>query len=74
MGIRCEGESKGCAQRTGRTLFISRQQEDSVSESGTKDQPGDEPKEPQATDTKPEEDRPITEDADGTPKENPSGG
>jgi hypothetical protein len=47
-----------------------------VSDSGTRKQPVGEPKDPKnnAPDTKPEEDRPITEDPDGTPKENPSGG
>jgi hypothetical protein len=47
-----------------------------VSDSGTGKQPVGEPTDPKnnTPDTKPEEDRPITEDPDGTPKENPSGG
>ncbi|TQJ36740.1 hypothetical protein [Arthrobacter sp. SLBN-122] len=47
-----------------------------MSDSGTKEQPVGEPGDPQTDtpNTKPEEDRPITEDPDGTPKENPSGG
>jgi hypothetical protein len=49
-----------------------------VSDSGTEEQPSGEPKDAQSdkpnTNTKPEEDRPITEDPDGTPVENPSGG
>ena len=47
-----------------------------VTDSGTREQPIGEPKHRQADtpDTNPEEDQPITEDPDGTPKENPSGG
>ena len=47
-----------------------------MSDSGTKEQPagGNEEAQDRAPDTKPEENRPITEDPDGTPKENPSGG
>ncbi|MDQ0675823.1 hypothetical protein QFZ36_003384 [Pseudarthrobacter siccitolerans] len=47
-----------------------------MSDSETREQPVGEPKDPQTESpkTKPEEDRPITEDPDGTPKENPSGG
>jgi hypothetical protein len=47
-----------------------------VSDSRIEEPPVGEPKDPQ-TDTsnsKPEEERPVTEDPDGTPKENPSGG
>jgi hypothetical protein len=52
------------------------QQEEHVSHPGTEGQPLGEPKDPQTDNpnTKPEEERPITEDPDGTPKENPSGG
>jgi hypothetical protein len=47
-----------------------------VSDSENKEQPVGEPEDPQADapNTKPKENRPITEDPDGTPKENPSGG
>ena len=47
-----------------------------MTDSGTREQPIGEPKHRQADtpDTTPEEDQPITEDPDGTPKENPSGG
>lgn len=47
-----------------------------MSDPGTEGQPLGEPKDPQTDNpnTKPDEERPITEDPDGTPKENPSGG
>ena len=47
-----------------------------MSDPGTEGQPLNEPKDPQTDNpnTKPEEERPITEDPDGTPVENPSGG
>lgn len=47
-----------------------------MSDPGTEEQPLGEPEDPQTDNpnTKPEEERPITEDPDGTPVENPSGG
>jgi hypothetical protein len=52
------------------------QSEDIVSDPGTEGQPLGEPKDPRSENpkTKSEEERPITEDPDGTPVENPSGG
>ncbi|MDP9695137.1 UNVERIFIED_ORG: hypothetical protein J2X79_002706 [Arthrobacter globiformis] len=47
-----------------------------MSNPGTEGQPHGKPKDPEAENpnTQSEEDRPITEDPDGTPVENPSGG
>lgn len=78
LGDGCKGNQKGGPSERGRPFphLNQRNRRTTVSDSGTKEKPLGEPEDPQTgtPNTKPEEDRPITEDPDGTPKENPSGG